>query len=927
MDNKYKCVPFWSWNDELDEETLIKQIDWMHDNGVGGFFMHARGGLTTPYLGEKWFNCIEACLKRAKELDMEAYAYDENGWPSGFVGGKLLENINNRDCYVTYKMGEYDENAVISFDVSKDEIKQVRQGSNVMNMYINRSTSTVDILDPKVVDQFISLTHEQYKKHDKYKNLRGFFTDEPQYYRWGTPFTYMLEDYFKTHYNEDVYSRLALLFLEKEGYRDYRYKYFKALQDLMLNNFAKKIYDWCSSNGYKLTGHFVEEVTMGYQIMGCGGVMPFYEYEHIPGVDHLGRGVYNHIAYKQLGSVMAQLGKKQGIVEEFALSGWDATPMELKRIAEYYMVGGANLMCQHLLPYSEHGQRKRDYPEHFSIINPWVEKGFKDFNDYFSSINELLANSEEIVNVGLFEPIRTAYFTYLRDKENVGFNVETLDEDFRQINDELVKEGIPYHILDEVIMAKHGHVEGDILVVGKMKYKFIVIPKGTLTMDASTYRLFEEYARNGGKFLIVGDKPTYLEGKEFDHSYLNSNTSIKEIKQSLDFFSSRNDNIRIAYREKEDGTRFLYLMNLNDEDDIEIKVKGFNSFVDNGKIISNKIHLNKYESKILYFSNKEPTKEKKKQPLYLNNEFDLVNKVDNYLTLDYLCYSKDGINYSPYMHHMGAFNLLLQERYKGDIYLKYKFNSEIDSFSCAALIENTNIIDVHVNGNKAIHNGTVLEKDLYKYDIGKFIKKGENEVIIKINFFEDKNVYYALYGENVNESLRNCLVYNTTIEAIYLKGDFGVKGDFKEGETKGVLLGNNFTLVPQQTHLTCLIKDGFPFFRGNIKLKQLVNVNNVNKELTINERFQMIDLYVNGDYVKRMMFDYKADISKFLKVGQNEIVLDLVVSNRNLLGPFHCKDEECLGVGPYTFERMGSWKEDGTSDLCLPRYSFVKTII
>ena len=47
--NKYKSFPFWSWNDELEEEELVRQIDWMHESGIGGFFMHARGGLTTPY--------------------------------------------------------------------------------------------------------------------------------------------------------------------------------------------------------------------------------------------------------------------------------------------------------------------------------------------------------------------------------------------------------------------------------------------------------------------------------------------------------------------------------------------------------------------------------------------------------------------------------------------------------------------------------------------------------------------------------------------------------------------------------------------------------------------------------------------------------------------------------------------------------------
>ena len=75
-EKKYRSLPFWSWNDELEPDKLVKQIEWMDENGIGGFFMHARGGLKTEYLGKKWFQCVDACAKRAKELGMEAYAYD-----------------------------------------------------------------------------------------------------------------------------------------------------------------------------------------------------------------------------------------------------------------------------------------------------------------------------------------------------------------------------------------------------------------------------------------------------------------------------------------------------------------------------------------------------------------------------------------------------------------------------------------------------------------------------------------------------------------------------------------------------------------------------------------------------------------------------------------------------------------------------------
>ena len=35
-----KPVPFWSWNDKLENGELVRQIDEMADKGWGGFFAH-----------------------------------------------------------------------------------------------------------------------------------------------------------------------------------------------------------------------------------------------------------------------------------------------------------------------------------------------------------------------------------------------------------------------------------------------------------------------------------------------------------------------------------------------------------------------------------------------------------------------------------------------------------------------------------------------------------------------------------------------------------------------------------------------------------------------------------------------------------------------------------------------------------------------
>ena len=929
--NKYRSFPFWSWNDELDEKELINQIEWMHESGIGGFFMHARGGLTTPYLGDKWFSCVRACLKRAQELGMEAYAYDENGWPSGFAGGKNLEKEEDRDCYLTYTIGEYDPKADISYDLSTDRLVRTTSGHNNLNVFINTSTSTADICNKEVVKKFINYTHEQYKKNDVYGNLRGFFTDEPQYYRIDTAFARVLPSYFKEKYGEDLFDRLGLLFVEKEGYRDFRYKYWMSMQNLMLNAYGKQIYEWCDQNGYKLTGHYVQEDSLAEQVMCCGGVMPFYEYEHIPGCDCLGRMEKNDLNPKQLGSAAAQLGKKQVMSEMFACVGWDTTPLELKHIAEYQMVQGINIICQHLLPYSEHGQRKRDYPEHYSKVNPWVEKDFKQFNDFFAVIGQHLANSKELVNVGLLHPIRSAYFNYKDSLCSEGYGVKELDDALAEDIQMLGAKHIPYHFIDETILSKHGSVNGKQFVVGECNYDYILIPSLIYTMGKETEALLRQYVANGGKLLLLGNKPEYLEGNPFDYGYLNSNIFLEDIQFSLDYVSKENPQIRISYRKDENNEPYLYVVNLGDETELELSYKGFKSFSreddDQGLILSNHIHFDRYESMILYPSNEEPTLKKELKVLELKKNFDITDKVDNYLTIDFLSYSKDGVNFSKPYFHMHLFENLLKERYQGDLYLKYDFTINDIPDKCLALIEDMHNIEVRVNGDLINKLGTCQEKDLWTYDIQKSLKKGANSLILHINFIENENVYYALFGENVLETIKNCLAYPTTIEAIYLKGDFGVDGDFVDGVRKDIVIANKFNIIKQPTHIHELIKEGFPFFRGNISLEQEIDVNDVNQMLVVKDRFQMIDVYVNDEFIERLMFKYKLDLSKYLKQGKNKIKLVLTVSNRNLMGVLHSHEEEPLSTGPFSFERFGTWNDKGESVIFKKRYTFVKTIV
>ena len=197
---EYAPVPFWSWNNEIKPEECKRQIRQMQEVGFGGFIIHARAGLKTEYLGEEWFACVQACIDEAKKRDMCIWIYDEFGYPSGFVGGTLLENESHRAEYLEYELrSEFDESAFAVYVQRNGGYVRIEKATDAdcyHTVYKRRSPCNVDILNPDMVGLFLEKTYEAYYKRfaDEFgKTIRGFFTDEPQYYRYATPYTSILE--------------------------------------------------------------------------------------------------------------------------------------------------------------------------------------------------------------------------------------------------------------------------------------------------------------------------------------------------------------------------------------------------------------------------------------------------------------------------------------------------------------------------------------------------------------------------------------------------------------------------------------------------------------------------------------------------------------------------------------------------------------
>ena len=957
---KYGSIPFWSWNDKLEPTELRKQIRNMHDLKMNGFFMHARCGLETEYLSEEWFKVTKVCIDEAKKLGMEAWAYDENGWPSGFAGGKLLTDPDNHAVYLKHEITESFPNepekvyAIYALNGRNKPIltdKPIDNTEKYLLVYYCTDSSYVDTMRADITEKFIKETHELYKSklgEDFGKAMPGFFTDEPQYYRYATPYSKYMDKWFKKEYGYSVFEAIPAIFVDFDGYESYLYDYHKMTHNKFMSGFAKKVYDWATKNGIKITGHGIEEFSLAGQMMCCGSVMPFYQYEHIPGIDYLGRGLQSHMGGKQLGSACAQLGKKKALTETFACCGWDVSPSEIKSIAELQYAGGVNLMCQHLYPYSERGQRKRDYPAHYSKHSAWQDK-LADFNEYFNNLGYILSMGNENANILVIHPIHSAWLRYRRhDMRN---SMGDLDARFLGLFSKLSAHQLPYHFGEESMMAKMGSVDGKTVKVGKCTYDTVILPD-TDTLDDNTVHLLRDFSNNGGKIYVCKNNlPKYIDGKPALNGELDFLSELPDLNDS-DVFESLCNSVNYQLRDQNGKNAEHILAQVRDTKygriyyltnpvkccyrDLKFTVNGSASLceLDLNTLEKKPVRAKTENGKTEILLSFEPSQsyvlidadgecahlpyEPEQDPkiISLPQVFDFAKRPVNEMTLDLACISYDGKEFSELRPIERIRDNLLFDRYKGDIWLKYCFETDFIPNKLDFVCEKTAVIDLSVNG-QPIEMGKKSWFDNYfkATNIAPFVNVGKNEVVIHMNYYQNDYVYYVLYG-NVMESLRNCLNFDTEIECAYLVGDFAVKTNkeaFTYHENNGMRYSANekFVLTEQKNtvNVTDFVSDGYPFFTGKVEVSTDIYYNDGDATvLCLDGRYATCDVFVNGTNAGTVMFSKYLDIAKYLKIGKNRLKLVLSTNNRNLMGPHHCKVAEPLSVGPKTFSLEGMWK-------------------
>lgn len=897
----FRPVPFWSWNEKLNAEETVRQIEEMDKQGIGGFFMHARGGLQTEYMGKEWFENIEASIKKCEENGMKAWAYDENGWPSGFGDGIVNGmGIEYQQKYLRVEKGEKNTDRTIT-------------NTDGYHFYYDVNPFYVDTLSHDVIKEFIENIYQPY--YDKFGNrFEGFFTDEPQISRDGIPWSFTLPKQYEKRYGENLLEVLPHLFFDEGNYKKTRVKFWKMITELFSENYAKQIYDWCENHGLKLTGHLVCEETLNCQITSNGACMPHYEYFHIPGMDWLGRHNTKSLTPYQVGSAARQLGKKQVLSETFAMCGHNVGQDELKWIYEHQMVRGINLICQHLEGYSNRGLRKRDYPPAMYIQQPWWKESHV-FNDAVSRIGMILSGGDDEVETLLIHPQTSAWANFSgldrahASKRHGEEALEKLNDDFLALTVQLERKHINFHLGDEILMERHGKVEGKYLVIGEKKYSTVILPRHDFFFE-NTERLLAEFKANGGKVTAVENLP------ENDIIDVPDITYCKRRYDDFDFyyFVNSTENTYDAFIKK--GAK---VMN---------PVTGELSDFDGHHV------FRKYESLIVIddgSARPEKMPQKELYPLDLGGTWTVKNCSENVLTLDYCDYYFDGELIEKNGYVLNATYRAIDLLRPVKIRCEYRFNAEYIPEKLYLGTETPEIFDIKLNGKPIDKTdcGYFADKAFRKLDITNLTEKGENVLTLETDFRQSEKVYENVKKSYLFESEKNKLTFDREIEQIYLIGDFSVKtdGKFAKLEKNAERYEGGFTITAPKKEI-CLKnieQQGYPFFAGEITVQKAFDLDRKDYMLDFEKTgINAVKVKINGKELPVFMWEpFRADISELVSCGKNEIELTLINNLRNMQGPLHLEEGESYAVGPSCFYKEKClWLNNVPADRWNDNYCF-----
>lgn len=343
---KYRVNPIihhWPGNDRDILMDAVKAF------GYGGVVTNpsTRNGFTdNPENIEEFKEILTDLDKRG----LSYWIYDENGYPSGYAGGKTLEGhpemeakgfyMVRRIAYApkhsTYHMDDESDkivwaakypvdctainNSIIQFEKMEQipfadsfvecdlkayealfifVVKSCYEGSHCTHNVCSHSRY-INIMDEKAVRRFIDICYEPIvdKIPDAYSRAVAVFTDEPSlqvgyihgYEEWPyalAPWVDGLFEAYEDMYGESLKPWLPLLFEGQATAYPIRIKFYNLVGKLISRAYTYQLSKWCEDHGGQFSGHYIAEESILAHVKYYGNYIEVLRNTSYPGIDVL----------------------------------------------------------------------------------------------------------------------------------------------------------------------------------------------------------------------------------------------------------------------------------------------------------------------------------------------------------------------------------------------------------------------------------------------------------------------------------------------------------------------------------------------------------------------------------------------------------------------------------------------------------------
>lgn len=456
-----KELPLWHTNAPLTSEQIKEFFDKGQSNGFAGFTFLPLSKTTPPYLSEEYFKYFGEVLDAAKARGMKIIFYDDVDFPSGSAGGKLkdkfpdsiLKRLDKFEWDVTGPKefvekcpiplsdktlyGKPDgvlqaavamnrdtlERIEITDCVTDGELKwSVPEGNWKIMIFacVTDKHALVDYMNPQAVQNFISLTYEQfYQRFPKHFGTTipiVFYDDITNTQTTGSRnWTLGFNEKYKQLYGESLGKDYPALFYNVGPETPtLRGRIWSTRNALFAEGYPKVVNEWCVAHGLQSSGHPQGPYVIQPCDM-CGDAMLMHYFSSATLFDSIHYYGHGRNGFKIPTSAAFNFDQPLCLVEIYGnYRNKQFDESMLYRSAMEIFARGGNL----LLPHGIWSDPATMYiPPDISWRNPALNNGLPKYSDFVSRCSLLLQGGRHVADIGMVYPIDNlkAFFHFLKE--------------------------------------------------------------------------------------------------------------------------------------------------------------------------------------------------------------------------------------------------------------------------------------------------------------------------------------------------------------------------------------------------------------------------------------------------------------------------------------------------------------------------------